>query len=247
VVYRRLVSIRPAAALLAVLWCFQFCSPLNGDIARAASKTTTYWALMFPEDDTSGDFVRPGWGGGVRHASTLPLTGSMLSVVLGSEGINLQDTSYYYYDADTYTWETQHTDLNYYRLYIGGQIGGQGGFFLRPYVGMSLSLVVYHVSSAIEFQRDDSYYDYYDDDYYDDYDDYDDYDQTYYLPIGGDIEYGFAYDLSVGLDLNLGNVASFEGGIRRLKSFDEPRQLGYDAITVHPAYRQYYVGVGLSF
>jgi hypothetical protein len=57
----------------------------------------------------------------------------------------------------------------------------------------------------------------------------------------------FGYDLAVGLDLNFSNTVALDGGVKYVKSFSVPQQLGADAVKIYPQYFQIYFGVGVSF
>jgi opacity protein-like surface antigen len=55
------------------------------------------------------------------------------------------------------------------------------------------------------------------------------------------------YGITFGIDLNFSNTVAVDGGVRFLKSFAVPQQLGEGSVEVHPQYFQVYLGIGLSF
>ncbi len=57
----------------------------------------------------------------------------------------------------------------------------------------------------------------------------------------------FGYDITLGVDLNFSNRIALDGGVKYLKSFSVPQQLGEGSVRVHPEYFQIYIGVGASF
>jgi opacity protein-like surface antigen len=55
------------------------------------------------------------------------------------------------------------------------------------------------------------------------------------------------YDITLGIDLNFSNTVALDGGIRYVKSFSVPQQLGEGSEKIHPQYFQIYLGIGVSF
>lgn len=58
-------------------------------------------------------------------------------------------------------------------------------------------------------------------------------------------EAAFGWSAGTGLNLNFGRWG-LDGGVRFLKQYGVPQQLGDGAVTVQPAYLQYRVGVSFS-
>ena len=55
------------------------------------------------------------------------------------------------------------------------------------------------------------------------------------------------YDITLGVDLNFSNTIALDGGVKYLKSFSVPQQLGDGAVRIHTQYFQIYFGIGVSF
>jgi hypothetical protein len=57
----------------------------------------------------------------------------------------------------------------------------------------------------------------------------------------------FGSDITLGLDLNFSNGIALDGGVKYIKSFSVPQQLGEGSVYIYPQYFQIYIGVGASF
>ena len=56
----------------------------------------------------------------------------------------------------------------------------------------------------------------------------------------------FGYDVNVGLDLNFFGKLSTDGGVRFIKSFNVPQQLGPGAVSINPGYFQIWLGLAMN-
>ena len=108
----------------------------------------------------------------------------------------------------------------------GGQIGGLGRGFFRPYLGLNAALVFYAINTHLDFHPRFA----------------PDYTENVY----DDIDAVFGYDVTAGLDLNIWERVSLDGGVKYLKSFSVPDQLGGGSDKIYPQYFQVYLGVGID-
>ncbi len=123
----------------------------------------------------------------------------------------------------------QQTSQNYYRLYLGGQVGPHGPGFIRPHVGSNIALVIYGISTDIVVPDDVNR------------------ENEIRQNLRSRTETGLGWDVTVGTDFNIRNIVALEGGARFLKSFGVPQQLGAGSMRVEPAYFQIYLGLGVGF
>jgi opacity protein-like surface antigen len=123
----------------------------------------------------------------------------------------------------------QQTTQDYYRLYLGGQLGSHGHGLIRPHVGSNIALVVYSISTDVVVPDDANR------------------ENEIRQNLRSHTESGFGWDVTLGTDFNIKDKWAVEGGVRFLKSFGVPQQLGAGTVRVEPAYFQIYLGVGASF
>lgn len=194
----------------------------------AGGKAGLYGIYMVPDGKDAENYSRPGFGLGVHIVIPAPQLANILAGTAGFEFINLLSKSIDLHDPYTRLRVEQNTDQNYMRLYIGGQVGGHGNGFLRPHAGMNLALIYYNISTDLVIP-----------------DDYGDNEITQNLESEGHVVFG--YDFTLGLDLNFSNKFMIDGGVRYLKTFSVPQQLGeMDSEKIHPQYFQIYLGVGVG-
>ncbi len=222
--YKKLPGL--VAMNLVVLTAFML--SLSSSQLWAGGKIGFYVTRMTPEGDDAQNYSRPGWGGGFHLVVPAPQLGNILAGVVGIEGINLLDQTVDFYDSKTLLRVEQQTSQNYYRFYLGPQIGGHGNGFLRPHAGINLALVVYNIHTDVVVP-DDS-----------------DRENEIRQNLRNKTRSVFGTDITLGLDLNFSNTVALDTGIRFLKSFSQPQQLGDGSVTVHPQYFQIYVGIGMA-
>lgn len=194
--------------------------------AIAGGKLGIYGIYMEPRSGDSEKFSDPGWGFGMHAVAPLKQVHNLLAGVAGFEVVNLMSETHGFWDPYLGVPVDQTTSQNFYRLYVGPSIGPHGPGFFRPHAGTNVALVVYDISTHAEI---------------------DDPDQPYSKDLSSRTEAAFGWDLNGGVDLNIANRFPVDIGVRYLKSFNVPQQLGTGAVTVYPQYFQFYIGVGMSF
>jgi opacity protein-like surface antigen len=197
--------------------------------AEAGGKLSLYGLRMVPDRDDAEEFSRAGWGAGLRVVGPVPQLGNFLAGVAGLEYVNLLDKTTEFRDHLTGLRIEQQTNQYYARFYIGSQIGGHGNGFIRPHAGVSLALITYGISTDVVIP-DDS-----------------DRENEIRQDLDSENHWVGGYDITLGVDLNFNNKFNLDGGVRYLKSFAVPQQLGDRSVTVHPQYFQIYIGIGVSF
>jgi hypothetical protein len=195
----------------------------------AGGKVGIYGIHMVPRGFDAKDFSRPGYGLGIHVVAPLPQLSNLFAGTAGFEAINLLSETKAYRDQVTGLRVEQQTSQDYMRLFIGGQFGGHGNGFIRPHAGLNLALVFYGISTDVVIP-DDS-----------------DRENEIRQRLSDENHAVFGYDITLGIDLNFGNKWNIDGGIRFLKSFSLPQQLGEGSEKIHPEYFQIYLGVGISF
>jgi hypothetical protein len=196
--------------------------------AVAGGKAGVYGIYMVPQGEDAKNFSRPGWGFGLHIVVPVPQLANILAGTAGFEMINLLDKTIDLRDRTTGLWVEQKTSQNYFRLFIGAQVGGHGNAFFRPHAGMNVALVVYSISTDLVVS--DSW-------------DEDEIVQN----VSNESHVVAGYDITLGIDLNFSNTFAIDGGVRYLKSFAVPQQLGEGSEKIHPQYFQIYLGLGLAF
>jgi len=199
--------------------------------SSAGGKVGIYGIYMAPYGVDAKNYSRPGFGGGIHAVVPIPQVYEILAGVAGFEYINLLSESIddYDYVAGVPFPYTQQTTQGYFRLYLGPEIGPHGNGFVRPHAGFNLALVVYNISTDVVIK------------------DASDPNKDISKNKASNTKVTTGFDLSMGLDLNFSNEIATDIGIRYLKSFSLPQQLGEGAITIYPQYFQVYLGIGISF
>lgn len=213
---------RGAAEVLVIsMFLVTACTP-----AIAGGKVGVYGIYMEPRAAGSDNFSDPGWGFGVHAVAPLKQVHNLLAGVVGFEFVNLMSETHSFWDPYLGVPVDQTTSQDYFRLYLGPSFGPHGPGFFRPHAGTNVALVVYDISTHLAI---------------------DDPDQPYGRDTASRTEAAFGWDLNGGVDLNIANRFPVDVGVRYLKSFNVPQQLGTGAVTVYPQYFQFYIGVGMSF
>lgn len=215
---RRTLLIAMAALLVALM----------STSAYAGGKVGIYGLRQIPDGDDAKDYSRAGWGGGLHAVVPLPQVHNIFAFVGGFEITNLKNETLVFYDPIWQGDVEQQTDQNIYRIFIGGQIGGHGNGFIRPHAGINLSLSIYNIKTDNVIRDDDE-------------------ENEIRNNVFEDNEAAFGSDITLGIDLNFNNMVNLDGGVRYLKTFSVPQQLGGKSETIHPQYFQVYLGVGVSF
>ncbi|RMI15584.1 MAG: hypothetical protein D6681_04055 [Calditrichaeota bacterium] len=198
--------------------------------AVAGGKAGIYGIRMVPDGKDAERFSRPGWGGGFHAVMPFPQVGNIFALTTGFEIINLLDQTLEFQEEFTGLRVEQHTNQHYLRIFLGGQVGGHGNGFIRPHAGVNLAIVNYGISTELIIPDDFNP------------------DNEIRQDLGSENHWVLGYDITLGVDLNFNNKVALDGGVRYLKSFSVPQQLGHeDAVRVHPQYFQIYLGIGVSF
>lgn len=195
----------------------------------AGGKGGLYFIYMVPDGEDAENYSDPGFGLGFHIVLPAPQLANILAGTVGLEFINLRSSSIDLHDPYTGLLVQQNTDQNYFRLYLGAQVGGHGNGFLRPHAGMNLAFIYYNISTQLVIP--DSYGE-----------------NEIVQNQDSEGHEVFGYDFTLGLDLNFSNKFMLDGGVRYLKTFSVPQQLGEEgSVKIHPQYFQIYMGIGLGF
>jgi len=194
----------------------------------AGGKVGLYGIRMAPYGIDAEQFSSPGWGGGVHAVVPFPQLANIIAGTAGLEVINLLNHTESFIDNLTQLRLEQQTDQYYFRFYLGAQVGGHGSELFRPHAGVNIAFVYYQISTDVVIP--------------------DDYNREKEIrqKLRNEGHAAFGYDLSVGIDLNFSNTVALDGGVRYLKSFSVPEQLGEGSVRIHPQYVQVFLGLGVS-
>lgn len=208
-----------ALALLAV-------PVIVGPAAAAGGKLSLNLVRMEPSGHDAGQFSDPGWGGGLHVVLPMPQMSNLLAGVFGLEYVNLLSET-------TTTFEgplriEQQTDQYFARFYLGPEFGPHGNGTLRPHVGANIALVLYGISTDVVVPNDANR------------------ENEIRQNLRDEHHAAFGYDVNAGLDINPWNNVSIDAGVRFVKSFNVPQQLGAGSVEISPGYLQAYLGVGFS-
>lgn len=198
-------------------------------MAHAAGKVQIYALRMSPSGQDASRFSRLSWGGGV--SAVVPLRGvhNLLAGAAGLELSNMLSEKTQFQDNLTGLIVEQQTSQDYFRAYLGGRVGAHGRGLLRPHVGSNIALIVYDITTDIVVPNDANR------------------ENEIRQNLRSRTESALGWDITLGTDFNFGNKVPVEVGVRFLKTFRVPQQLGAGSVTVAPAYFQAYLGVGIGF
>jgi len=193
---------------------------------HCGEKVLIYGIRMIPFGTDATRFSRAGYGAGGQLVLPVPALLDVFAGVGGFEYVNLLSKTTSYTDPRTSLRVDQETSQGFFRLYLGGQVGGHGNGFLRPHAGVNLAVTYY--SFVIDVVVPDDY----------------NREQEIRQNLTNEGRWVFGYDMTFGLDLNF-NTVSVDGGVRYVKSFSVPEQLGEGSEHIFPNYFQIYLGVGI--
>ena len=179
---------------------------------------------MEPENSDARDFSKGNFGGSFEYEFHFGGIPDPISWAAGLDYINLLSKETTYYEESGLR-VVQETNQEYYRFWFGPRIRSHANAFFRPYVGLHGALI-YNVIDA-DLVVPDNY----------------DPDNEIRQDLSSDSEFLFGFDITAGLEMRISNEWSLDLGMKRLKTFGEPKQLSYGAVTVHPSYNLFYVGV----
>ena len=214
---------RPLARVLVTLSLCALAVPAFASTPRL----TVYATRLDPADRSARDFSRPGYGGGIDVSWPIQGSEGMLSVLGGVEATSLLSQVTTFQDRVTGLRVEQHTDQVYGRLFVGGELGPHGNGFLEPYANAALALVVYGINTDVVIP--------------DDFDRQNSINQN----LSEQNEAAFGWSAGAGVNLNFGRWG-IDGGVRFLKQYGVPQQLGDGAVTIQPSYVQYRIGASVT-
>ena len=197
--------------------------------AYAGGKIGIYGIRMVPDGIDAEKYSRAGWGIGFHIVAPVPQLSNLLAGVGGIEFVNLLDNTTEFNDNITGLRIEQQTSQHYIRIILGAQAGGHGSGFIRPHAGVNIAFINYGISTDVVVPDDI------------------DRENEIRQNLNSEDHWVVGYGITFGIDLNFSNTVAVDGGVRFLKSFAVPQQLGEGSVKVHPQYFQVYLGIGLSF
>src|SRR5262245_8542803 len=215
---------RPLTRGLATLALCLFALPAFA----ATPRFTIYGLAMDPTDKAARDYSDPGWGGGLDVSWPVTGTEGMLSMIGGLELASLMSSVKKFQDQTTGLRIEQHTDQDYGRLFLGGELGPHGNGTIQPYGNLAIALVIYGIATDVVIP-DDS-----------------DLENSINQHLSDHTEAAFGWSAGAGVNLNFGKWG-LDGGLRFLKQYGLPQQLGAGSVTIQPSYFQYRLGVSIPF
>lgn len=214
--------------LLARISALVLCAMFTAHAAHAATpRLTLYGQRLDPSDRAARDYARPGWGGGVDLSWPLPGSEGFVSALGGIEVASLFSKVKKFQDPLTGLRVEQHTDQIYGRLFVGGELGPHGNGALQPYANIAVGLVFYGISTTVVVPDDTNR------------------ENDINQVLSDQNEAAFGWSTGAGLNLNFGRWG-LDGGVRYLKQYGVPQQLGDGAVTIQPSYLQYRLGVSIN-
>jgi hypothetical protein len=215
---------RPLSPALAALALCVFALPALAATARG----TLYGMVVSPTDQAARDFSDPGWGGGLEVSCPIHGTEGMLSVIGGFEAASLYSSVKTFQDQTTGLRVEQHTDQGYARLFLGGELGPHGNGTIQPYGNLAVALVFYGISTDVVIPDDSNL------------------ENSINQHLSDHNEAAFGWSAGAGVNLFFGKWG-VDGGIRFIKQYGVPQQLGAGAVTIQPSYFQYRLGLSIPF
>ena len=201
---------------------------LHPGVARAGVGLSFYGVHMDPSGQDAQRFSYASYGAGVHTSASFPQLDNVLAMGLGVEVVNMLSEKHEFQDPQTGLRVEQQTSQDYIRVFLGPEIGPHGSGFFRPHLGIHIALIHYGISTDIVVPDDINR------------------ENEIRQNLSSQSHTVFGYDLDASADLNFGKWF-VEGGSRFAKGFNVPQQLGAGAVTVHPGYIQFYVGLGVNF
>lgn len=195
----------------------------------AGGKIGLYGIYMAPYGTDAKEYSKPGWGAGVHGVLPIPQLSNVLAGTVGIEYIQLLSSTTHFVDRVTQLRTEQQTEQSYGRFYLGGRVGGHGNAFVRPHAGANVALVWYNINTDVVIPNDYAR------------------ENEIRQSLRSKTKFAFGYDFTLGIDLNFNNKIALDGGVRYVKSFSVPQQLGEGSVKIHPQYFQFYLGIGMSF
>lgn len=184
---------------------------------------------MSPNNTDASEHSEAAWGIGARGVFSVPQWSDLVAANLGLELTNLMSHTEEFFDPVTHLRVEQQTHQSIFRLFLGGEVGFHGHRFLRPHAGLNVALTVYSIGTDVVIPNDV-------DPENEIRQNYDDESQTV-----------LGWDATLGADLNFYQRYFLDVGVRYIKAFSVPQQLGEGAKKIYPDYFQIYIGLGFAF
>jgi hypothetical protein len=199
-----------------------------GSVEPVRAQSLSFYGIhMDPSGQDARDFSRASYGAGLQSSIPVPGLANLVAGSVGLEYVNMLSETHVFQDPQTGLRVEQQTSQDYFRLYLGPEIGPQGNGFFRPHVGAHIALVNHGISTDIVVPDDTNQ------------------ENEIRQNLGSKSRTSFGYDLNAGADLNFGKWFLM-GGARFARSFNVPQQLGDGAVKIHPGYLQIYAGLGVN-
>lgn len=188
--------------------------------AQAGGRIGAYFIYMSPYGSSATNFSDPGLGVGVRAVVPIAPVDQLCALVIGGEVVGLASKTFdVYQNGNDYQ---QTTTQTYSRFLLGVQVGVYNDEMWRPYAALHLAVIHYRIDDELTYPDNTQEH------------------------VGGSGKTIFGCDMTFGLNVNFHDVWDIDAGVRYLKSFSLPQQLGTSLTTVHPEYFQIYLGAGMS-
>ena len=197
-----------------------------GPVFAAMPRLGLYGSVMVPSDDQARQYSENSLGAGLDVSWPLTGTEGMISGIGGFEWTNLNYQVTEFRDPYTGLRVEQVTDQSYMRFFLGGEIGPHGNGFFQPYANLAVALVHYYSNTNVVIPNDA------------------DPENPLVQDVTEQYEFAFGWSGGGGVNLNFGRWG-LDGGVRFLKQYGVPQQLGTGSVTVHPAYIQTRIGLSI--
>lgn len=169
--------------------------------------------------------LNSGYGGGADVSWPVPRSQGLLALFGGAEGASLLSRTSTFVDTASGDRAEHHLDQLYGRFFVGAELGPHGSGTLEPYANFAFSTVVYGFFDDVQLTAASGAHD-------------------ELLVAQHEVGVGWAAGAGVNLDFRRFGVT---GGVRYLRQFGTPRQLGNGTVAIQPAYMQYRLGVTMPF
>jgi hypothetical protein len=213
--------IRALAPLLLALPALAFLAPP----AEAATPRASVYATRM---DSGAPLRRGPWnsgyGGGAEVSWPIPRVQGLLALLGGAEVSSLYSGRHTVVDTASGDRAEHDMDQLYFRAFVGGELGPHGDGTIEPYANLALSMLVYGYAEDLKLTSGGA---------------------TKNLYVSQH-EVGVAWAAGAGVNLNFRRFG-VTGGVRYLRQFGAPRQLGNGTVVIQPAYVQYRVGITAPF
>ncbi len=208
--------------ILSVVTIFFVLSSATTVYADITSKLTLDY--MEPGNSDARDFSKGNFGisGELEfHFVGIP---DPISWAVGLDWIAMASQEATYYEESGLRVVHQ-TNQEYSRLWFGPRLKSHASAFFRPYIGVNGALIYSSINTDLVVPDDN------------------DPNNEIRQKLASDSDLLFGYDITAGLEMKVAKGWSLDLGMKRLETFGEPEQLSFGAVTVHPSYNLYYIGV----